>query len=187
MIFALLASDIALSVVVANIAWLLGRLPDAPDSPVLTSVARMASRERPVLPGTTGTHRAAIEDNLSRRAHYALSAVKRVGRDVGGGTPLRKAIQRELPNLAKHLERSARNVEAAKATDAMVALHGSVLSWNHGSTHDPAEPRPAHLAADGGNFDTSQGVPISTGALPGVEPGCTCAWGPPAQGARTLR
>ena len=187
MIFALLASDIALSVVVANIAWLLGRLPDAPDLPVLTSLARLVSQDRPSLPGTTGTRRAAIEDNLSRRAHYALSAVKRVGRDVGGGTPLGEAIQREAPNLAKHLERSERNVEAAKATDAMVALHGSVLSWRHGAHGDPLEPRPAHLAADGANFDTAQGVPVSTGALPGVEPGCTCSWGAPNRDGRNLR
>ena len=186
MIFALLASDIALSVVVANIVWLLRQLPGAADLPVLNSVARLVARERPHLPGTTGAHRNAIEDNLSRRAHYAITAVKRIGRDVGAGTPLGEAIEREVPNLTKHLERSERNVEAAKATDAMAALHGAVLSWQHGATHEPLEPRPAHLAADGGNFDTSQGVPASTGALPGVEPGCTCAWGPPNQNGRTL-
>ena len=106
---------------------------------------------------------------------------------MGGGTPLREAIQKELPNLEKHLERSARNVEAAKATDAMRSLHGDALSWNHGATHDPADPRPAHLAADGANFDTRRGIPVSTGANPGVEPECTCAWAPPNQNARELR
>ena len=186
-ILLVLAGQVVVASIAAAIASLLALLPDAPESPVLDSVARLVSRDTPRLSEASGATRDAYLDNLSRRAHYAITAVKRIGQDVAGGTSLPEAIEAEARNLAKHLERSARAVAAGKATDAMVALHGPVLSWNHAATGEPEEPRPAHIAADGANFDVRRGTPVSTGALPGVEPGCTCAWGVPIQGAREIR
>ena len=187
-ILLVLAGQVVVASVAAAIASLLALLPDVAklESPVADSVARLVSRDTPRLSEASGATRDAYLDNLSRRAHYAISAVKRIGQDVAGGTSLVEAIEKEAHNLSLHLERSARAVAAGKATDAMVALHGPLLSWNHAATGEPEEPRPAHIAADGANFDVRRGTPVSTGALPGVEPGCTCAWGVPIQGARTL-
>lgn len=74
----------------------------------------------------------------------------------------------------------------ARATEAMMELYGPLLSWNWGATRTPEDFRPHHKAADGRNFDVRRGIPVSTGALPGVLAGCSCAWGPPMPGASVL-
>jgi hypothetical protein len=88
----------------------------------------------------------------------------------------------EARNFAMHLDANRRRDAAFKMVEAAAELHGEVLGWKHG---DPREPRPAHLAADGKNFRKGT-VPISTGALPGVLPGCTCTVVAPFADGETL-
>ena len=185
-ISAILAGQLALpagTTPLAAVNALLGALPDAPDGPVRDAAARLVLGDPPTLPKGTGAVRQAYLDNLLYRAWYAINAAKR----LGAGDDLRDALGREAHYLSQHREATRRRVAGARATEAMVELHGPVLSWNHGAKGQPEEPRPHHKAADGGNFDLRRGIPVSTGALPGVEPFCTCAWGPPKRGARMMR
>lgn len=137
------------------------------------------------LPRPTGgtATRDAYVDNLLRRAHYAINVVKRLSaavrapvRDEEGPGPgleqrLRTALEAEERFFGQHREAAKRRVAGAKLVDAASELYGEVLGWKHGH---PKEPRPHHKAADGRNFRVGT-VPASTGALPGVLPGCTCS------------
>lgn len=169
------------------VAALLRLVPGLGDGDISERVASMVVGDRMPLSSGSQTILKASASNISYRAHYAIEAAKRVAGDIASGKGITEAFAKERPNLIKHLEKSRRNITSAKNTEAMAELYGHVLSWNHGATGHPAEPRPLHLAADGANFDTRLGVPKSTGALPAVESDCTCAWGPPKPNARTLR
>jgi len=122
----------------------------------------------------------------------ASAAVVRLSRAVLGSEPgkrgeaLRKALAAEGRHLTAHLDATKRRLAGARATEAMITLHGWVLNWGHSVTRVPTEYRPSHKAADGANVDLRRGIPASTGALPGVLPGCSCAFRPPVEGARMI-
>jgi hypothetical protein len=135
--------------------------------------------------------RASLE-NVLMRSYFAQASAQRFAQALRGPSDLseeeRIARQRKAEHsyLTAHQNARARNLKGAKKTDAARELFGDVLSWNHGVHGHPIEPRPAHVAADGRVWDLRRGVPISTGALPSVLPGCTCDWGPAKSGAQLL-
>lgn len=140
----------------------------------------------------TGFSRTAALEALSYRAAYARAAVGRLSwavMDAGKGQKgqaLGKALQAEKRYLAVHMELTRKRLAGARVVDGLVELHGPILSWNWGATRMPDEPRPNHKAADGMSWDTRRGIPMLTGAIPGVLAGCSCAAGPPRPGARML-
>lgn len=156
----------------AAIAALLGTLPDAPVPSVRDAAARLVAGDSDPLPdaGEASAPRSAFLENLIHRAHYAINAARRMGRTVRSGESLKAALNRESTYLAQHREANRRRSAAARMIEAAVELHGPVLGWKHGH---PKEPREAHAGADGMNFSAAT-IPMSTGALPGVLPGCTC-------------
>lgn len=166
----------------AAIAVLLRLLPGAPDVNVTEAVARLVVQDQAKLPSRSEGTTAASRSNVAYRAHYAIEATKRIARDVAEGESLRDAIVAERPNLARHLEASRRRSAGVRLVEAAAELHGPVLGWVHGH---PNEPRPTHEAADGQNF-RADSVPTSTGAYPGVLPGCTCTVAPPFVNGRML-
>lgn len=117
-------------------------------------------------------------------ALYAVNATRRLFR---GREDFGAALTAERGYLALHRRAKDQRVKAQRVADAMRDLYGNVLSWNWGSTQIPDDPRPSHKAADKRNVDLSMGVPIATGALAGALAGCTCAFGPPIEGAELLR
>ena len=139
-----------------------------------------------------GFGRVAALEALSYRAAYARAAVGRLSRAVLDAETgqrvetLRKAVEAEKRNLAAHVDMTRKRLAGARATDAMIELHGPILNWHHGATRRPEEPRPTHERADGMNVDLRRGIPASVGAAPGILPGCSCAWRPPRRGARML-
>lgn len=141
---------------------------------------------------TAGFARTAAMEAISYRAAYASAAVRRLSGAVLGSEPgsrgaaLGKALAAERRHLGAHLEATRRRLAGARVVDGLVELHGPVLSWNWGQTRTPDEPRPNHKASDRLNWDTRRGVPMETGAIPGVLAGCSCAAGPPVRGARML-
>ena len=165
----------------AAVAAVLERLPERPQAPLARRVARLVVADLPVVQGASDTLRRAHIHNLILRAHYSINAVRRVARFAPDY--VRAAFGKERRHYAAHREPERRRVAGARMVDAAVELHGPVLGWRHGH---PKEPRPHHAAADGKNFDARR-VPLSTGALPGVLPGCTCTVTAPFEGAQTLR
>lgn len=168
-------------------------LPDAEDAgDVATEAAKMLYRMDAIEVPSAGFGRTAALEALSYRAAYARAAVGRLSRAVLDAEPgerggaLRKALEAEKRNLAAHVEMTRKRLAGARATDAMIELHGWVLNWAWGQTRTPDEPRPAHKAADGMNVDLRRGIPASVVALPGVLPWCSCSWSPPRPGARML-
>lgn len=121
-------------------------------------------------------------ENLIHRAHFAIEATRRVTQRVIGGRGVAQSVRMEARNFAMHLQANRRRDAAFKMVEAAAELHGNILGWQHG---DPREPRPAHLAADGKNFIRGR-VPASTGAYPGVLPGCTCSVVAPFDNGETL-
>lgn len=190
------------------------RLPDIAGD-VAEEAARLVATDAETLQigedggadGVSGIIRAAKIDNVLYRALYGVAAARRIGGtvlEVQGGdlqepgvesNPPAKSLQvalqlasrRESRYFECHKDVSKRRISAAKTVEGLVELHGPLLSWNWGETRTPREPRPTHLAADGANWRPLNGTPLSTGSLPGVERGCSCAAGPPKRGARTLR
>lgn len=116
-------------------------------------------------------------------ALYAVNAARRLFR---GREDFGAALETERGYLALHRRAKEQRVKARRVADAMRDLYGDVLSWNWGAARIPDDPRPSHRAADKKNVDLSKGIPITTGALPGALAGCTCAFGPPIEGARAL-
>ena len=171
-------------------ASVLGRPQDAAE--VAESVARLLYGADAVPVPDSGFGRRAALEALSYRAAYAAAAVRRLsgallGAESGStGEALRKALEVERRHLGAHLKATGRRLAGARVVDGLVELHGPVLSWNWGKTRLPEDPRPHHRGADGANWDTRRGVPVSTGAIPGVLPGCSCAAGPPRPGARMI-
>lgn len=160
---------------------------------VAEDAAKLLYEAEPItVPRSAGFSRTAALEALSYRAAYVRAAVGRLARAVlnseGGdrGAALRKALEAERRNLASHVEMTRKRLAGAKATDAMIELHGWVLNWSHRVTRTPEEFRPAHKAADGLNVNLRKGMPASVVAAPGVLPGCSCAWRAPKQGARML-
>ena len=174
----------------AAISALLGTL-GLPDASVRDAAARLVSEDPDLMPDNAAQLRAgpalrrAHLDNLIYRAYYAINAAKRITARVAEGeeASLRGALDKERPYLQQHREANRRREAAARMVDAAVELHGPVLGWRHGH---PKEPRPSHKAADGKNWEAGT-VPLSTGALPGVLPGCTCVPVAPFPNAETLR
>lgn len=141
--------------------------------------------------GGTFKRRAGLE-NVVMRGFYGVAATRRLSKALRGPADtstrqrLAAALRAERSYLTAHNNARRRNLAGAEATDRARQLYGHDVTWNHGALGQPAEPRPLHVAADGKAWDLRRGVPRSTGALPGVLPGCTCAWGPPRPGAQTL-
>ena len=135
-----------------------------------------------------GIQRSASRDAIQYRAEYAAAAVERLSKAVLDAAPgerraaLAKAYRAERRYLAAHREVSAAREKAAKTAEAMIEQYGPVLRWEWGAARTPEEPRPHHKAASGLIFDLRRGVPLQTGALPGVLPGCSCSWQPPRGG-----
>lgn len=128
-----------------------------------------------LLPGAGELELRASLENLLLRGFYAIAAVRRLSAAVRGpsGTPrerLSRALTAERRHLAAHMEARAKNLEGARSMDRARELYGNVLSWNHGETRTPSDPRLDHVGADGKNFDVTRGPPVSTGAWPGVLP-----------------
>lgn len=129
-----------------------------------------------LLPGAGELELRASLENLLLRGFYAIAAVRRLAQAVRdpSGTPARerlsKALTAERRHLTAHIDARAKNLEGARKTDRARELYGDVLSWNHGETRTPSDPRLDHVSADGKNFDVTRGPPVSTGAWPGVLP-----------------
>jgi hypothetical protein len=155
---------------------------EASGASVANAAARLAVTDTPRLPESSGALRTATVNNLSYRAHYAVEAMKRLAGSVASGEDLRGALRKEARYLAQHREAERRRTAGAKMVEAATELHGPILGWKHGH---PREPRPAHLRADGMNFDATR-IPASTGAMPGVLPGCTCTVVAPFENGRML-
>lgn len=159
---------------------------------VAVKAAHIMHGAEPIAVPSAGFARTAAMEAISYRAAYASAAVQRLGGAVldaepgGRGEALRKALEAEGRHLTAHLEATRRRLAGARVIDGLVELHGPILSWNWGQTRTPDEPRPNHKAADKLNWDTRRGVPMETGAIPGVLAGCSCAAGPPVEGARML-
>lgn len=181
-IAALLAGAVRLATgvtLMAAIMKLLARLPSVPTTRVRRVIARLALEDELELHHAEGVIGATYLENLLLRGTYLVNATKRV---ASADHPL-EALKGERDYFAMHREAERRRIEAARMVSAAVELHGPLLGWRHGH---PKEPRPDHLAADGRNFD-ARTIPISTGALPGVLPGCTCTITAPFEGAPTIR
>jgi hypothetical protein len=169
--------------VIAGLLLLIPGLPDeARESSVTERVARLVVREGITPNEGTGSVRRAYQDNLAHAAHYAVNATKRVGMRLADGDGLKAAFEGEARPFAQHLDANRRRLAGARMVEAAAELHGPLLGWRHGH---PKEPRPAHKAADGANFRVGS-VPASTGALPGVLPGCTCTVVSPHENGRIL-
>jgi hypothetical protein len=159
---------------------------------VAEGAARLLYEADAVLVPSSGFARTAAMEAISYRAAYASAAVGRLSASVLGSEPgkrgeaLRKALEAERRHLSAHLDATKRRLAGARVIDGLVDLHGPVLSWNWGQTRTPDEPRPNHKAADKLNWDTRRGIPMETGAIPGVLAGCSCTAGPPVRGARML-
>lgn len=165
--------------------------PDAA-AEVAEQTARLIQGAEPIdVPRSQFLRRAALEAAAYRVA-YLKAAVGRLSRsvlDAESGSrveTLRKAVEAEKRHLAAHVEMTRKRLAGARATDAMIELHGPILGWHHGATRRPEEPRPTHERADGMNVDLRRGIPASVVAAPGVLAGCSCAWRPPRPGARML-
>lgn len=149
----------------------------------INRIAEMVLEDPPIFSSQAGQlERRASLENLLLRGFYGIAATRRlaVSEDLG------KALDKERGYFARHNEARQRNLEGARQADGARNLYGDLVSWNHGATRTPEEPRPNHVAADGKNWDMRRGIPVSTGALPGTLPHCTCAFGPPRAGAETL-
>jgi hypothetical protein len=191
-IAAVLGGAVVVASPLAAIAFLLGPVVapfglSAPDAErVATDSARLVLDDVPRPPAASTLQdplgRAHIH-NLLRRGQFAIAVAKRVARRVGAGTPVREAFSAEASFLEKHRQAEADRISSAEAARAHLRRYGRQATWTHG---DPAEPRPHHLAADGGQFDVLA-PPASVGnVLPGVLPGCTCSITAPRPGARRL-
>lgn len=167
------------------VATLLDRLPlaDLPagesSEPLRRRIANLIVRDRPRLSGRSQVILEAHLQNLLYRAHYAINALYR----VSTADDTRKGFAAERRFFTAHREAERRRLASSRMLAGAMDLYGPVLSWHHG---DPKEPRVTHEAADRHNFD-ARSVPVSTGAMPGVLPNCTCTVGAPIQGARMLR
>lgn len=159
---------------------------------VVMEAAKLLYEADAVPVASSGFARTAALEAVSYRAAYAQAAVVRLSRSVLDAAPLspvsalRKALETERRHLASHVEITRRRLAGARATEAMIELHGWVLNWAHQATRTPEEFRPTHKAADGLNVDLRRGVPASVIAAPGILLGCSCAWRPPRPGARML-
>lgn len=160
---------------------------------VAEEAARLTLTDPPAFdPEAEEFERRATLENVLLRGFFAQASARRLTQAVRGpsDTPteerLAKARAAERSYLEAHRSAAARRLEGAKKTDRAREMFGEMVSWNHGARGTPEEPRPAHVAADGKTWALRRGIPISTGALPGVLPGCSCAWGPPKAGAEML-
>lgn len=159
-------------------ASLLARPGEAAE--VAEGVTRLLYRADAVPVPSAGFGRTAAMEAISYRAAYAKEAVRRLSgavlRAVAGrrGEVLARALEAEKRHLSAHLEQTRRRLAAAKVVDGLIELHGPILGWKHAEKGIPEDPRPNHVAADRKNFDTRRGIPVLTGALPGVLPFCTC-------------
>jgi hypothetical protein len=167
--------------VIAGLLALIPGLPDI-DFDVRERVARLVVRDRVVAPDASGSILRAYQDNIAHAAHYAVNATKRVATRLADGETVRAAFEGEARPFRQHLDANRRRLAGARMIEAAAELHGPLLGWKHGH---PKEPRPNHAAADGANFRVGS-VPLSTGALPGVLPGCTCTVTAPHENGRML-
>lgn len=116
--------------------------------------------------------------------YTALYAIRAAQRLFKGREDFAAALDQERGYLALHRQAKERRVKAQRVADAMVDLYETtVFGWLHG---DPKEPRLNHVAASGKNLDLSKPIPISTGALPGALPHCTCSLVPAFSNATLL-
>lgn len=193
----ILISGAAAQVMVSRIAPLLLVVMPPPLLAFPTLAGSVATRvaglivqdaDRLAVDGDRLVRRAQI-DNLLYRALYGIKALRRVGGAAlkGGEEALEEALRKEQRYFRAHKDVSKRRIASAESIEGLMALYGPVLSWNHEVTRKPIEPRPSHRAADGSNFRPLNGPPRRTGAYPGVLSYCSCAAGPPAQGARIIR
>lgn len=122
-------------------------------------------------------------ENLIHRAHFAIEATRRVTQRVVAGKGVGQAIRMEARNFARHLQANKQRDMAERMELSAMERYGPIGGWHHG---DPKEPRPSHLAAHGKNYVLGT-VPLSTGAKPGAEPGCTCSIVAPYENGEMLR
>lgn len=159
---------------------------------VARQIARLISRDVPVIEGSTGIMRRARIEQLLFRAAYGGAASRRVLARIVG-TDRREesireafggALETERGYFEKHVSvNSKRETGARRVVDAM-ELYGEVLSWN--TTIRPTN-RPNHRGAHERNWLPLAGPPVETGAYPGVLDFCLCFPGPPRPGAPMLR
>lgn len=161
-------------------------LPAAEAAEVAEGAARLVVEGAPEPPGAPGMQdplgRMHIR-NLLRRAQYAIKAARRVAAAVRQGKSVRDAFAQEGKNFRAHRQNEKGRVASAEAARAHIGRYGIEGTWIHG---DPKEPRPHHLAADGGQFDVTSPPATVGGVLPGELPNCTCTIGAPRSGARRL-
>lgn len=140
--------------------------------------ARLQSLELEPSSSGAATARSAARHEIFYRAAYIVNASKRVGADVGQGTPIPQAVAEEKRFFRSHEAARRRRMDAAAAVGAAANRYGPLLGWYlNPLLNNEAEC----IAANGHNFRADEGTAIG---WPGaVHLNCGCVAGPPIAGA----
>lgn len=126
----------------------------------------------------------ADEDELLRRAMYAVRGSQRMALDIAGGRSPEKALERESRHYLSHTEAAQRRRTQKRIRAVLSEEYGGLAGWKHG---DPKEARVLHQEANGFNFRSDGSPPRATGRdWPGEKPGCTCVAVAPFPGAKVM-
>ncbi|MDP9474825.1 MAG: hypothetical protein M3R38_03895 [Actinomycetota bacterium] len=129
----------------------------------------------------------AYMEEVAYRAMYGVRAAQRLGGAAVSGEEgaLTKAWAREGNLYRMHREAQDRRQRGRALNQAAAERFGFILSWRH--TETAKTHRPAHVRANGKNFDVRNPPRATDGMLPGQAMHCDCVPGPPIRGARMLR
>ncbi len=136
--------------------------------------------------GVNGNVGAYMEE-VAYRAMYGVKAAQRLGGAAISGEQgaLGRAWEREGNLYRRHREAQDRRQRGRALNEAAADRFGPILSWRH--TGEAKTHRPAHVRANGKNYDVRNPPRATDGMLPGQAPSCDCIPGPPIRGARILR
>ncbi len=138
-------------------------------------------------PRGVGGNVGAYMEEVAYRAMYGVRAAQRLGAAAVSGEEgaLGKAWAREGNLYRRHREAQDARQRGRALNQAAAERFGPILSWRH--TGSAKTHRPAHVRADGLNFDVRNPPRATDGMLPGQAMHCDCIPGPPIRGARTMR
>ncbi len=180
----------AADIVAAIARKLLALLPAALSGALRASVSRDVAEsvvQDPIRPPRRSQDSVrAYTEEIAYRAMYGVKAVQRLGSAALDGDALRKAYEREKGLYARHREAAEQRQKGRALNDAMVAIYGPILSWNHTDAKTKSH-RLAHKNAHRANYDTRKPPRATDGLLPGQAMNCHCVPAPPRRGARMLR